>query len=226
MDIASRVQHTLLRPDCTEDEVRRVVMAASQVHLAAVSVLPVWARFAVTAAASSPVRVSVPVGYPLGTHTASVKGLEARLALEEGAAEIVLVPNLSAFKSGRREVFRQDLDYMLKHCRQTNPDAMVQVLVYADLLSPTELGQVVRIVRDSGGHFILLGTYAPQPPSAAEVRQWLPSFAPGIVIGVMAPVRTAETARKILALDIARLATPWGIEVVEEVLGRDGEMAR
>lgn len=220
MDVTNRIEHALLRPDATQDQVRLAVMAASQRHLAAVTVPPVWARFAVTAAASSPVPVCVTVGYPLGTHTASAKGLEARLALEEGAPEVILVPNLGAFKSGHREVFRQDVDYVSKHCRQVNPAATVKVLLYADLLTLEELREAVRIVRESGRHFILFGTYAPQVPSPTLVRQWAASAAPGSSAGLLAEVRTWEEARLLLATGLERLVTPRGIEVVQEALGR------
>jgi deoxyribose-phosphate aldolase len=162
--------------------------------------------------------VSVSVGYPLGTHTASAKGLEARLALEEGATEVTLVPNLAAFKSGRREVFRQDVAYVAKHCRQVNPDALLKVLLYADLLTLEELREAVRIIRDSRGQLILFGTYASQLPSPTLVRQWVTSAAMGAPVGVMAEVRSWEEARPLLDTGLNRLATPWGIEVVQEAL--------
>lgn len=225
MDIVGRIEHTLLRPDSTEDQVRLAVVAARTYHLAAVTVPPVWARFAVTAAAAtaaaeSLLRVCVPVGYPLGTHTASVKGLEARLALEEGAAEITLVPNLAAFKSGHREVFRQDVAYAVKQCYQVNPDAEVKVLLYTDLLQPDELREVVRTVQGSGGRFVLFGTYSPQPLSVATVRQGLGFVDAGSSVGVMGDVRTREEARSLLDLGLVRLATPWGKEIAQEVGGR------
>lgn len=216
MDIADRIEHTLLRPDCTEDQVRLAVMAAGRSHLAAVVVPPVWARFTVTAAATSSLRVCVSVGYPLGTHTASAKGLEARLALEEGAAEVLFVPNLAAFKSGHSELFRQDVAYVVKQCRQVNPDALVKVLLYADLLPADELRQAVRIVQDNGGRFIVLGTCTPQPITPALVQQLLGFVAPESPVGVMSEVRSPEEARPLLALGIARLATPWGVELATE----------
>jgi deoxyribose-phosphate aldolase len=219
MGIADYIEHTLLRPDTSEDQVRLAVMAASRPLLAAVVVPPVWARFAVTAAAVSSLRVCVAVGFPLGTHTASAKGLEARLALEEGAAEVLFVPNLTAFRSGHGETFRHDVAYVVKQCRQVNPDALVKVLLYADLLRPDELREVVRVVQGNGGQFVGLGSYAPQPITPATVRQLLGSVAPGSPVGVLSEVRTSEEARPLLALGIARLATPWGVELVKEAAG-------
>jgi deoxyribose-phosphate aldolase len=214
MDVANRIEATLLRPDSTENEVRRLCMAARDNRLAAVGVPPVWARFAVIALAGSPVRVSVPVGYPLGTHTASVKGLEARLALEEGAGEVTFVPNLTALKSGHRLTFSQDVAYVVKQCHLVNPDALVKVLIYGDLLSLDEQREAVRVVQESGGRFLVLGTYAPRPLAPAQAQRFREILDAGTQAGVMGEVHSLEEARPFLDLGIARLATPWGLDIV------------
>jgi len=216
MKIADRVEHVLLRPDSIENDVRLLAMAARQNHLAAIAVPPTWARFAVTALAGSAVRVDVPVGYPLGTHTASAKGLEARLALEEGAAEVTIVPNLATYKTGYREIFRQDIAYVIKQSRLANPDCLVKVLIYVDLLSLAEQREVVRLVQGSGGQFLLVGSYAPQPITPALVRRLSEFVEPPAQVGVLGEVRSFEEARPLLDLGIARLATPFGLEVVRE----------
>ncbi len=214
MEIADRIEVTLLRPDSTEDELRLLCMAAKQYKLAAVGVPPVWARFATTALAGSPVRVSVTVGFPLGTHTASAKGLEARLALEERAREVTVVPNLTAYRSGNREVFRQDIAYVVKQCRLVNPDALVKVLLYADLLSLDEQRQVARLVQESGVRFLMLGTSAGQEITPTMARRLFEFLEPGGQAGVMGEIRTSEEAQLLLSLGLTRLATPWGVEVV------------
>ncbi len=96
MDISYWLEQTFLHPDSMEEEVRLACIGAKTQRLAALGLPPVWARFAAIALAGSSVRLDIFVGYPLGTHTPSVKGLEARLALEEGATEISFVPNLAA----------------------------------------------------------------------------------------------------------------------------------
>jgi len=219
MFFADRIEATLLRPDSTEEEVRRLCMAAKQYKLAAVGAPPVWARFAVIAVAGSPVRVDVTVGYPLGTHTASAKGLEARLALEEGASEVTVVPNLTAYKSERGESFRQDIAYVAKQCRLVSPDALVKVLLYIDLLDPAEQRDVARVVQKSGAHFLMLATLVPRKIQPREVDPLFQVVAPGTRLGVMGNVRTPEEASALLNLGLERLATPWGVEIVKQGRG-------
>ncbi len=222
MEVIPRLELTVLRPDSIEEEMRRLAMAAKDFRLVALTVTPVWARFASLALAQSSVRMGVGVGYPLGTHTPSVKGLEARLALEEKAAEITLVPNFSAYKSGNRETFRQDIAYVLKQCRQVNPEAQVKVLIYVDLLSLAEQREVVHLVRESGGGFLLVSTFSPQPITPSMFRR-LAEFAGAegrgatpLLLGAMGEIRTWEEARALLTLGADRLATPWALEIAQE----------
>lgn len=214
-DIADHVELTLLRPDSMENDIRLLAIAAKDHEMAAICVPPVWARFAVTAVANSPVRVCVPSGYPMGTHTASTKGLEARLALEEGATEIAVVPNLAAYKTGYREIFRSDVAYVAKQCRLVNPDALVKVVLYLDLLSLAEQREVARIVQANGGHFLILAAYDGRPITASMVRRVGEVVEPGVQVGAMGPFRRLAEVRPLLDHGVSRVATPWGVELVE-----------
>lgn len=219
--VAAWIEQTLYRPDSTEDELRRLCMAAKQEGLAAVGVPPVWARFAVTALASSPVAVSVPVGYPLGTHTASVKGLEGRLALEEGASELVVVPNLTAYKTGRHQTFQQEIAYVYRQCTMVNPDACLWALIAVDLLDRAEQEQVVRMVRESKGRAFMLTTHSGAPISPTTVGPFAALLRSGERLGVMGELRTMAEAQPLLELGVTRLATPHGIELARA--DREGE---
>ncbi len=214
MELAHLIEATLLRPDHIENDVRLLCMAARDHDFVAVCVPPVWARFAVTALAGSRVQVCATVGYPLGTHTASVKALEARLALEEGAAEVLVVPNLSAYKSGYRLNFRNELTYVVKQARMVRPEVLVKVLLYADLLSLAEQREVVRLVQESGGKFLLVSRDDGRPAGASEVRRVREFAATGVEIGVLGPYRSAAEVQPLVEVGIGRLATPWGVEVV------------
>lgn len=216
MDVSDRLELTLVRPDSMEEEVRLACIGAKTHRLAALGLPPVWARFAAVALAGSPVRLDILVGYPLGTHTPSVKGLEARLALEEGATEITFVPNLAAYKTGYRETFAQDVAYAVKQCRLVNPDALVKVIIYLDLLSQAEQREVVRLVEEHGGHFLMLASFGNAPVAPGAVRRIQALIAERTKLGVFAPIRSWEEAAPLLELGIQRLATPYAQEIARE----------
>ncbi len=216
MEVSDRLEQTFLRPDSMEEEVRLACIGAKTRRLAALGLPPVWARFAAVALAGSSVRLDIFVGYPLGTHTPSVKGLEARLALEEGAAEITFVPNFAAYKTGYRETFSQDVAYTLKQCRLVNPDAIVKVLLYLDLLSQAEQREVVRLVQENGGHFLMLASFGNGPVAPGTVRRIQALLSERTKLGVLSPIRSWEEASPLLELGIERLATPYAQEIARE----------
>ncbi|MGC8875102.1 MAG: hypothetical protein ACP5SI_11740 [Chloroflexia bacterium] len=217
-DVSDRLEQTLLRPDTMEEEVRLACIGAQTHRLVALGLPPVWARFAATALAGSAVRLDIVVGYPLGTHTPSVKGLEARLALEEGASEITFVPNLAAYKTGYRETFAQDVAYTLKQCRLVNPDALVKVLLYLDLLSQDEQREVVRLVQENGGRFLMLASFGNAPITAGTVRRIQALITDRTKLGIFAPIRSWQEAAPLLELGIERLATPHAQEIAKEAV--------
>ncbi|MBN1483261.1 MAG: hypothetical protein JXA37_00940 [Chloroflexia bacterium] len=215
MDLNERIEQILLAPDSSEDQVRRLCLAAKEHGFAAVAVPPAWARQAGLSLASSPVRLDVPIGYPLGTHTSSVKGLEARLAIEEGAAEVTIVPNLADYRSGRHEHFQQDLNYAIRQARQANPNVRSKVLVYLDLLDEAGLKQVLSLVQRSEIAAVVLSAYqepTPFAPILERIRGWVRSE---IQIETMAKLNSLEEATALLSLGSDRLVTPDGVQLAQ-----------
>lgn len=216
MKIANRIEHLLLRPESNQDAVRHLCMAAKDMQIAAIGIPPAWARFASIALVDSTVRLDVPVGYPLGTHTASTKGLEARLALEEGAQEVTVVPNLAFYLSGWRERFHQDLDYVAKQARQANPEVVIRALLYLDLVPEAQYGEIVKVVRESGIEFQFLASYEQALASAPMIERISALNAIGVSLGVWGAIRSLDEARSLFGAGVARLATPYGLDLVQE----------
>ncbi len=216
MEIADKLEQSLLRPDSVEDEMRRLCMHAKDYGLAAVVVPPSWTRFAVTATQGSAVAVSILSGYPDGTHTSSVKSLEARLALEEGAREVTMVPNLAAYKSGWLNMFGEDIAYVLKQCRMENPEGEYRVLIYADLLPAADLRQVVQVVGKNSGHSLLLGSYSHTPVGPSTVQQVMDWAGGSTRVSVMGEIRLLAEVLPLINMGVERLVTPAAFELVEE----------
>ncbi len=216
MEIADRLEQYLLRPDSVEDEMRRLCIHAKDYHLAAVVVPPSWARFAATATAGSDVAVSILSGYPDGTHTPSVKSLEARLALEEKARGVTVVPNLAVYKSGWHTMFGEDIAFVMKQCRLVNPDGVYRILLYVDLLSAAELREVTQIAINNGARAILLASYNRMPLDVPTVQQVMDWAGGSNRVSVMGEIRLLAEALPLINMGVDRLVTPAAVELVQE----------
>src|SRR5687768_3900225 len=99
-DWSSLVDHTLLKPEASEDDIRRLCEEAAQFHFASVCVNPTWVRAAACHLRGTDVPVCTVIGFPLGATLADVKAYEARRVISHGAREVDMVINVGALKSG------------------------------------------------------------------------------------------------------------------------------
>src|SRR5256885_12079508 len=99
-DWASLVDHTLLKPEATDEDIKKLCQEAATYHFASVCVNPTWVRAAACNLRDSGVPVCTVIGFPLGATLSDVKAYEARRAIFDGAKEVDMVINIGALKSG------------------------------------------------------------------------------------------------------------------------------
>src|SRR3954463_15523888 len=115
--VASMIDHTLLKPDATRQEIESLCREAAQFKFATVCVNPTWVATAARLLSGSGVGVCSVVGFPLGATTADVKGYETRRAIFDGAREIDMVINVGALKSGDLRLVERDIEAVVAPCR-------------------------------------------------------------------------------------------------------------
>ena len=108
-ELASYIDHTLLKPEASREQIRAVCEEAKQYHFASVCVNPCWVPLIAEELKGSGVSVCCVIGFPLGASLSSVKAFEAREAVAAGAQEIDMVINIGAVKSGGWELVREDI---------------------------------------------------------------------------------------------------------------------
>ena len=108
-DIAKYIDHTLLRPDATFDQITKLCQEAREFGFASVCINPCYVRHCAGLLRGSPVKVCTVIGFPLGANVTETKALEARRAIREGATEIDMVINVGALKSGRDDLVYRDI---------------------------------------------------------------------------------------------------------------------
>src|SRR5262245_10020845 len=108
-NLPALIDHTILRPEATREDVLRLCGEAKEHGFTVIFIPPCYAKEAVEAVAGSPIRVGIPVGFPLGGHTTSTKVSEALEGVRQGATVLDMVINVSRLKSGDIDAVRQDI---------------------------------------------------------------------------------------------------------------------
>ena len=155
-ELASYLDHTLLRPDARAVDVDRLCAEALEHHFATVCVNGIWVRRCAEALAGSPVGTCSVVSFPLGACVTSVKADAARRAIEAGASEIDMVLNLGAMRSGDLVLVQADVAELAQVCRAGG--ALLKVILETSLLTDDEIVQACRLSQAAGADFVKTST--------------------------------------------------------------------
>jgi deoxyribose-phosphate aldolase len=216
-NLAPYIDHTLLRPEATEAEVRKLVAEAAEHGFASVCIPPVYVPLAAEALRGTPVAVGTVVGFPLGYVHPEVRRAESRQAVADGAQELDTVLNLSWLKSGDdRRVFG-DLAGWVGALRRERDGLILKVILETALLTDEEKVRGARLVVESGADFVKTSTGFAKGGATIEDVTLLAKTVEG-KIGVKASggIRDAATARAMIAAGARRLGTSSGVGIVQE----------
>jgi deoxyribose-phosphate aldolase len=217
--VASMIDHTLLKPDATRQEVEKLCREAAQFHFATVCVNPTWVSLCAGLLRGSGVGVCSVVGFPLGATTADVKHYETRRAIFDGAAEIDMVINIGALKSGDLKLVERDIAAVVGPCREAS--VVSKVIIEAALLNDDEKIAACTLSKSAGADFVKTSTgFASGGATAADVA--LMRRVVGADMGVKAAggVRDYEGLKAMVAAGATRVGASAGVKIVQESQGQ------
>jgi len=155
--LAKLIDSTLVKATATKGEIEKLCREAVQYGFGCVVVNPVYVQFAASLLKGSDVRVGATVGFPFGVSLPDIKALEAVKAIEDGACELDMVMNLSAFKSGDYELVKRDIEAVTAVKRMFS-DVIVKVIIETPLLTNEEKVTACKIVKEAGADFVKTST--------------------------------------------------------------------
>jgi deoxyribose-phosphate aldolase len=217
MLLASYIDHTLLRPEATEAEVRRLVAEAAEHGFASVCIPPVYVPLAAEVLKDTPVAVGTVVGFPLGYVHPEIRRAESRQAVADGAGELDTVLNISWLKSGEDPRVLADLAGWVEAMRREREGLILKVILETTLLTEEEKVRGARLAVQSGADFVKTSTGFSKGGATVEDVALLAKAVEGR-IGVKASggIRGAATARAMIAAGATRLGTSSGVGIVGE----------
>jgi deoxyribose-phosphate aldolase len=216
--VAGMIDHTLLKPDATKNDIDKLCREAAEFHFATVCVNPTWVARCAARLRGSGVGVCSVVGFPLGATTADVKHFETRRAIFDGASEIDMVINIGALKSGDLQVVERDIEAVVGPCREAN--VVSKVIIEAALLSDDEKIAASTLAKAAGADFVKTSTgFASGGATVADVA--LMRRVVGAEMGVKAAggVRDYEGLKAMIAAGASRVGASAGVKIVQESRG-------
>lgn len=213
-DIARLIDHTLLKPDATRDDIVRLCREAREYGFAAVCVNPYWVALAAAELAGSAVKVCTVAGFPLGATSTAIKSAEAADAIRAGAREIDMVINVGALRSGDFETVKLDIAQVARVCREAG--AALKVILEAALLDDAQKAVACRLAKEAGAHFVKTSTgFGPGGATARDVALMRQVVGPDMGVKAAGGIRTYEDLKKMTEAGATRIGASASVRIVQ-----------
>ncbi|WP_447972636.1 deoxyribose-phosphate aldolase [Nitrospira sp. Kam-Ns4a] len=213
--LAERIDHTVLRPDATRGDVRRLCEEAVQYGFGAVFVPPCFLEEEVAALRDRPIRVGVPVGFPLGSQRTRAKVCEAVEACERGAVELDMVLNIGRLKSGEYEAVEADIAEVVR----ATPGVGHKVILETCYLTQEEKVTACRLAVNAGADYVKTSSgFGPGGATVTDVRLLAETVAGQARVKASGGIRDLKTAVALLDAGADRLGTSASLAIMAECL--------
>ncbi len=212
-ELARMIDHTLLRPYASEDDIRILCEEAKENNFYAVSVNPTWTKLCAQLLKDTPIKVDVCVGFPLGATTAHIKVAETAEAIKNGAQEIDMVINIGALKSGYTAYVEKEIAIVVK----TAGNIPVKVILETSYLTNDEKVAVCEMAIRTGASFVKTSTgYGTKGATVEDVQ--LLRKAVGKFLGVKAAggIRTYGEAVAMIQAGANRIGTSTSLDILQD----------
>ncbi len=213
-EMAARIDHTILNPDATDLDIKRVCEEAVKYGFYSVCVNPVNVAVVKNLLVGSDVKTCTVVGFPLGASGTSVKVFETEEAIAAGADEIDMVIDIGAFKSGNSEKVYTDIAGVVK---AAGKNALVKVIVETCLLTEAEKIGVCRVVKDAGAGYIKTSTgFSRKGAELEDIRLMREILGGSVLIKASGGIGDYSTACAMLAAGSDRIGTSKSVAIVSK----------
>lgn len=211
--LARMIDHTLLKPEATENEVRKLCDEAKQFTFASVCINPSFVLLCSELLRSTKVKVCTVIGFPLGATTTEVKRIETEQAINNGAQEVDMVINVGMLKSGNLDYVFNDINQVVLAAKRKN--AVCKVIIETALLTDEEKVKACYIAKEAKADFVKTSTgFSKGGATAGDVA--LMRYVVGSSVGVKASggVRTKEDAQLMIKSGADRIGASASVKIV------------
>lgn len=215
MQPSKYVDHTLLKPTATRDDIRKLCEEARRHHFASAVVNPCHVKYAAGLLEGSGVNVVTVIGFPLGANTSAVKAFETREAIENGAKEVDMVIDIGAAKAHDWDTVLSDIKAVVAAARGT----LVKVIIETCYLTREEIAKTSELAVLGGAQFVKTSTgFGPHGARAEDVRLMVQSVGGKAKVKASGEIRNKEEFEAMIAAGAERIGCSAGVQIMDEYL--------
>lgn len=213
MKLNGYIDHTLLKPEATEEQVKKICDEAKKYEFASVCVNTYYTSLVSKQLEGTNVKTCVVIGFPLGATTKEVKAFETKQAIENGAQEVDMVINVGALKDKKYDEVRDDIKAVVEIAKDK---ALVKVILETCLLTKDEIVKACELSKEAGVDFVKTSTgFSTGGATVEDVKLMRETVGPEIGVKASGGVRTTEDAEAFIAAGANRIGASASIAIVD-----------
>ncbi|MFD3445929.1 deoxyribose-phosphate aldolase [Microbacteriaceae bacterium 4G12] len=211
MNIAKLIDHTILKPDTTKEDVLKVLEEAKKYNFASVCINPTWVKLAAEELAEHDVDVCTVIGFPLGANTTETKVFETKDVIAKGATEVDMVINVGALKDGDNELVEKDIYEVVQAAKGK---ALVKVIIETCLLTDEEKVRACQLAVKAGADFVKTSTgFSTGGATAEDIALMRKTVGENVGVKASGGVRTREDAEKMVKAGASRIGASASVAI-------------
>ncbi len=212
-ELARMIDHTLLKPEATVEQITQLCLEAKKYNFASVCVNPSYVPLCAKLLKDTPVKVCTVIGFPLGATSTKAKAYETEQAIEDGATEVDMVINIGMLKSGLYDYVENDIFAVVSAAKRNN--VLVKVIIETALLTDEEKVKACLLAKRAGADFVKTSTgFSKGGATAGDIA--LMRKVVGSAMGVKASggVRTREEALQMVQSGADRIGASASVKII------------
>ncbi len=215
VNLAKMIDHTILKPDATAEQIITCCEEAIKYQFASVCVSPFYVPIVAQILHGTTIKVCTVIGFPLGATTTNTKVFETQEAIKNGATEVDMVLNISALKSGNWEFVQQDIQAVVD---STIRKASVKVILETCLLTTKEKETACHISKNAGADFVKTSTgFSIKGATVEDIILMRRVVGPNMGVKASGGIKDVKTAMEMIKAGANRIGTSSGITIINNV---------
>ncbi|QQZ10819.1 deoxyribose-phosphate aldolase [Heyndrickxia vini] len=212
-NIAKMIDHTLLKPEATQQQIQTLCEEAKEYSFASVCVNPAWVALAAEKLKGTDVKVCTVIGFPLGATTSETKAFETKNAIDNGATEVDMVINIGALKSGDYDLVEKDIRAVTSAAQGK---ALTKVIIETCLLTEEEKVRACELSVKAGADYVKTSTgFSTGGATVEDIALMRKTVGPDKGVKASGGVRSPEDAQNMINAGATRIGASSGVKIVQ-----------